>query len=108
TGSIIFFKMMTEAEEDKAKYAILHKIGVSNKDMKGTIRGQIGVIFAVPLILGIIHGSVALAAVSKLLMMDFLVPVVIWMLAYTIIYAIYYLATIRSFNKIVTRMHLEG
>ena len=108
TGSIIFFKMMTEAEEDKAKYAILHKIGVSNKDMKGTIQGQVGVIFAVPLILGIIHGSVALAAVSKLLMMDFLMPVIIWMLAYSIIYTVYYFATVRSFNKAVTREYMEG
>ncbi|QTD40567.1 FtsX-like permease family protein [Sporosarcina sp. Te-1] len=107
TGSIIFFKMMTEAEEDKAKYAILHKIGVSNKDMKQTIRGQIGVIFAVPLLLGIIHGSVALAAVSKLLMMDFLVPVIIWMIAYTAIYAIYYFATVRSFTKIIKKGYLE-
>lgn len=34
TGSIIFFKMMTEAEEDKDKYAVLYKIGVSKKEMK--------------------------------------------------------------------------
>ncbi|GKV56050.1 ABC transporter permease [Sporosarcina sp. NCCP-2222] len=107
TGSIIFFKMMTEAEEDKAKYAILHKIGVSKKDMKQTIRGQIGIIFAVPLLLGIIHGSVALAAVSNLLMMDFVVPVMIWMIAYTAIYAVYYVATVRSFTKIIKKGYLE-
>lgn len=28
TGSIIYFKMMTEAEEDRAKYEIMHKIGI--------------------------------------------------------------------------------
>lgn len=108
TGSIIFFKMMTEAEEDKAKYAILHKIGVSNKDMKRTIRGQVGVIFIAPLLLGLLHGGVALTAVSNLLMMDFLVPVVIWMVAYTLIYAIYYIATVHSINKLIRRSYLEG
>lgn len=108
TGSIIFFKMMTEAEEDKAKYAILHKIGVSNKDMKRTIRGQVGVIFVAPLLLGLLHGGVALTAVSNLLMMDFLVPVVIWMVAYTLIYAIYYMATVHNFNKLIRRSYLEG
>lgn len=108
TGSIIFFKMMTEAEEDKAKYAILHKIGVSNKDMKRTIRGQVGVIFIAPLLLGLLHGGVALTAVSNLLMMDFLVPVVIWMVAYTLIYAIYYMATVHNFNKLIRRSYLEG
>ncbi|WP_060205116.1 ABC transporter permease [Sporosarcina koreensis] len=108
TGSIIFFKMMTEAEEDKAKYAILHKIGVSNKDMKRTIRGQVGVIFIAPLLLGLIHGGVALTATSNLLMMDFLVPVVIWMVAYTLIYAVYYIATVHNFNKLIRRSYLEG
>lgn len=108
TGSIIFFKMMTEAEEDKAKYAILHKIGVSKKDMKRTIRGQVGVIFIAPLLLGLIHGGVALTATSNLLMMDFVVPVAIWMVAYTLIYAIYYYATVHNFNKIIRRSYSEG
>lgn len=108
TGSIIFFKMMTEAEEDKSKYAVLHKIGVSNADMKKTIRGQIGIIFAVPLALGLIHGGVALASVSNLLSMNFLVPVIIWMAAYTLIYGIYYFATVRSFNKTIRREYMEG
>lgn len=108
TGSIIFFKMMTEAEEDKAKYAVLHKMGVSNREMKRTIRGQVGVIFAAPLVLGLIHGTVALTAFSNLLMMDFLVPVIVWMLAYTVIYAIYYFVTVRSFSKTIQQGFLEG
>ena len=101
TGSIIFFKMMTEAEEDKGKYAVLYKIGVSKREMKRTIRSQVGMIFAAPLGLGLLHGAVALTAFSNLLMMNLLVPVLIWMLAYTLIYTIYYFITVRSFNKTV-------
>lgn len=101
TGSIIFFKMMTEAEEDKGKYAVLYKIGVSKREMKRTIRSQVGMIFAAPLGLGLLHGAVALTAFSNLLMMNLLVPVLIWMLAYTLIYTIYYIITVRSFNKTV-------
>ncbi|WP_313428178.1 FtsX-like permease family protein [Siminovitchia terrae] len=101
TGSIIFFKMMTEAEEDKGKYAVLYKIGVSKREMKRTIRSQVGMIFAAPLGLGLLHGAVALTAFSNLLMMNLLMPVLIWMLAYTLIYTIYYFITVRSFNKTV-------
>ncbi|MEC1158984.1 FtsX-like permease family protein [Cytobacillus horneckiae] len=101
TGSIIFFKMMTDAEEDKGKYAVLYKIGVSKREMKRTIRSQVGMIFAAPLGLGLLHGAVALTAFSNLLMMNLLVPVLIWMLAYTLIYTIYYFITVRSFNKTV-------
>ncbi|WP_078378483.1 FtsX-like permease family protein [Sutcliffiella halmapala] len=108
TGSIIFFKMMTEAEEDKAKYTVLRKIGVSKREMKRTVRNQVAVIFTAPLVLGLFHGTVALTAFSNLFMMDFLIPVILWMLAYTVIYTIYYFITVRSFNKTINQDYLEG
>lgn len=101
TGSIIYFKILTEAEEDQAKYAILNKIGVSGKQMVKTIAGQVAVIFGAPLLVGILHSAFALTALSQLFDMDITKPVIIWMLAYTAIYAIYYIFTVRSFYKIV-------
>ncbi|GIO22113.1 FtsX-like permease family protein [Oceanobacillus sp. J11TS1] len=103
TGSIIFFKMMTEAEEDKDKYAVLYKIGVSKKEMKKTIRYQVGLIFLVPLVLGLMHGAVALMAFSNLLQMNLWEPIIIWMIAYTMIYILYYVITVRGFNKTITQ-----
>ncbi|GEN88810.1 FtsX-like permease family protein [Oceanobacillus sojae] len=103
TGSIIFFKMMTEAEEDKDKYAVLYKIGVSKKEMKKTIRYQVGLIFLAPLMLGLTHGTVALMAFSNLLQMNLWEPVIIWMAAYTMIYILYYVITVRGFNKTITQ-----
>lgn len=97
TGSIIFFKMMTEAEEDADKFRILSKIGVSKKGMLKTIRQQVGVIFFVPLAIGILHAAFALTALSNLLMLNILVPVVIWMGLYTIIYGVYYFVTVRAY-----------
>lgn len=109
TGSIIFFKMMTEAEEDKDKYAVLYKIGVSKKEMKKTVRYQVGLIFLAPLILGLMHGTVALMAFSNLLQMNLWEPVIIWMAAYTMIYILYYVITVRGFNKtIIQTVTQEG
>lgn len=101
TGSVIFFKTMTEAEEDKAKYAVLHKLGVSKKEMKRSIRHQVGMMFAAPLALGLLHGGVALLAFSNLLQMNLWIPILLWMLAYTVIYLFYYVATARSFRQTV-------
>lgn len=101
TGSIIFFKMMTEAEEDKVKYTVLHKIGVSKKEMKRSIRHQVGIIFMAPLLLGLLHAGIALLAFSNLLQMNLWIPISIWMLVYTFIYIIYYFVTVRSFKQIV-------
>ena len=108
TGSIIYFKMMTEAEEDRAKYEVLHKVGVSKREMKRTIRQQVGFIFAVPLVIGLLHGAFALKAFSSLFMMDILQPVLYWMIAYSIIYGIYYVLTARYFYKTVTTHISKG
>lgn len=108
TGSIIFFKMMTEAEDDKEKYAVLYKIGVSKKEIKRTIRYQVGFVFLAPLILGLMHGIVALIAFSNLLQMDLLVPIIIWMAAYVFIYMIYYFITIRGVHKTTLHTIQEG
>ncbi|WDF03321.1 FtsX-like permease family protein [Shouchella hunanensis] len=100
-GSIIYFKLMTEVEEDKKAFTILHKVGVSKKDMKRSIRHQVGMIFVAPLLLGLLHGSVALTAFSKLLDLQLFVPVLLWMLAYTLIYIGYYVVTVQSVKKTI-------
>lgn len=40
TGSIIYFKQLTEANEAKDNYEILRKLGVSKKDIRNSIRKQ--------------------------------------------------------------------
>lgn len=101
TGSIIYFKMLTEAEEDKAKYVMLHKMGVSIKAMRKSIAGQNFIIFFVPLVVGILHSAIALNAFSSLLAMNLVVPVCMWMLAYTIVYALFYVLTVWSYTNIM-------
>lgn len=101
TGSIIYFKILTEAEEDQSKYAILNKIGVNKKQILKTVAGQVAVIFSAPLVVGIAHSAFALLAFSQLFSMDITKPVILWMIAYSAIYGIYYIFTVRSFYKIV-------
>lgn len=101
TGSIIYFKVLTEAEEDKQQFMMLHKMGVGLKEMKKSIAAQIGLTFFIPLLVGIVHSVVALKALSQLLMLDIFVAVVIWMAIYTVIYAIYYGITYKAYTKII-------
>lgn len=103
TGSIIYFKVLTEAEEDKSQYNMLHKMGVSAKEMRKSIALQVFVIFFVPLTVGLLHSAIALKAFSSLLMMDLAKPVLIWMIAYTVIYGLYYILTVASYNRIITQ-----
>lgn len=103
TGSIIYFKQLTEANSDKARYQILNKIGVHKREVRKTIAQQVMFIFALPLIAGITHCAIALSALSKLLHMNIVIPVVICMGVYTCIYLVYYVITVNAYYKIVTK-----
>lgn len=104
TGSIIYFKQLTEASSDKARYLILHKIGVNKREIRKTVAKQMSFIFALPLAFGIAHCAVALSALSKLMMTSLVVPVVICMGAYACIYVVYYFMTVNSYYKIITNV----
>lgn len=109
TGSIIYFKMLTEIEEDRSKYVIMHKMGISLKEMRRSLATQNAAIFVAPLLIALLHSAVALKAFSSLFNMDLLVPVSIWMLAFTAVYAIFYVVTVSSCMKIVKQtIQVEG
>ncbi|MEC1179545.1 ABC transporter permease [Metasolibacillus meyeri] len=107
TGSIIYFKIMTEAEEDRGKYEILHKIGVGQKEMKKTVRLQIGFIFAAPLVMGIMHSAFALSAFSGLIGANIIVPVIIWMGVYVGVYAIIGCLALKQFSHNLQWRHTK-
>ncbi|MEC2074993.1 ABC transporter permease [Metabacillus fastidiosus] len=104
TGSVIYFKQLTEANSDKDRYKILHKIGVDKKEIRKSIAKQVLFIFLLPLLAGISHCAVALTALSKLMQMNLVIPVVICMGIYTSIYIVYYFLTVNAYYKIVTKV----
>lgn len=103
TGSIIYFKQLTEANQDKDRYVILYKIGVNKKEVKRSISKQILFIFALPLLAGIAHSIVALTALSKLMQTNLMTPVIICIGIYACIYIAYYFLTVRNYYKIIIK-----
>lgn len=101
TGSIIFFKQLSEANEDKIRYSILKKIGVNKSEVKKSISKQMLFVFLLPLAVGISHSLVAVSILDKFLDMNLFVPLSFSMGAYTLIYMIYYFLTVNSYSKIV-------
>ncbi|WP_027632858.1 ABC transporter permease [Clostridium hydrogeniformans] len=103
TGSIIFFKQLSESNADKFNYDILKKVGVSNKELKGSISKQIGIVFLLPLVVGIAHSTFALKVLESALSMSLLKPILITYVIYSVIYLIYYFITVRAYYKAVTQ-----
>lgn len=101
TGSIIFFKQLSEANEDKSSYRILKKLGVSSSEIKASLSKQIALVFGFPLLVGILHSLAALSMLRPILTTNIFLPEIITILLYTLIYLVYYFATVVSYNKII-------
>lgn len=66
-GSLLYFKLFTERDEDTAMFKGLSRIGITFKEMKRVIVTQIGIIFLLPCIVGISHALFAMIALDGLL-----------------------------------------
>ena len=102
TGSIIYFKLLSEALEDKGKYEILKRVGMSREEISKAASRQIGISFLLPLMVGSVHGAVALHVLSQIMNYGLLVPGLVTFGAFAAIYGIYYIATVKKFVNLVT------
>ncbi|MBC1473771.1 ABC transporter permease [Listeria grandensis] len=100
TGCIIYFKQITEAYNDRHQYTLMRKIGMDHAMIHKTIAHQILVIFLIPFLLGICHTIVALTAFGQNTDMSVTFALSTVILAYAIIYAIYYFFTVRNYMQI--------
>jgi bacitracin transport system permease protein len=101
TGSILYFKQMTEAEQEKKSYATLRQLGFTVQDiMRGIIRKQ-AFVFGLPLLIGLLHSVFAIKAASFLFMSDITVPASIAMGIYALIYLVFAFLTVGYYKKTV-------
>lgn len=109
TGSIMYYKQLTEAQEDKSRFNILSKIGLGKKEMLKIVIKQIGFIFIVPLLFGILDSTVALkvyvdyftksgASIGPIIQL-----IAVMMGIYAAVYLCYFLFSVKSYMKIITK-----
>lgn len=108
TVLIIYYKQISEGFDDKDRFVMMEKVGLSKKEVKATIRKQIIMVFFLPLIFAILHVSVALPILMKILQMlnlynwqIFIGAVSITLLIFTLIYGLVYSLTARTYYKII-------
>lgn len=66
-GSLLYFKLFTERDEDINMFKSLSRIGVTYKEMRKIVLTQIGIIFLLPCLVGIIHALFAMFVLDSLL-----------------------------------------
>ncbi len=107
---ILYYKQITEGYEDKDKFEIMQKVGMSDKEVKGTIKRQILLIFFMPLFGAILHTIIAIKMIEGLLAVLYLFNhhliltcTFIIILTFSIFYLIAYLFTSKTYYRIVQR-----
>lgn len=101
TGSILYFKLLSEAITDKDKFVILSKIGITNYEIKDIIKKQVGITFLLPLIIGSLHGVVAIKTLKKLVQYNMSIPIISSILVFSMIYGIFFIITSKKYHKII-------
>lgn len=107
TGSILYFTSLIEIMENKEEYSYLSKLGYSKKMINRIVGYEIGILFLIPVLIGIINGSMLLIF-YKYLFMDTLVAgnvimlsLLLFLFFFLIIYGTFYLLTLRSVKSII-------
>ena len=101
TGSIYYFKVLSEGLADREKYSVLMRLGLTGKELKQAVTLQLGLSLVIPLLVGLLHSVFAVAELSSLLAYSLTTPylwaVGVYLLCYVGINAV----TTRKFLSLV-------
>lgn len=79
-----------DVDDDKNKFQVIHKLGLTATEMKKVIYRQTAILFFTPIAVALIHGAVALTALSHLFSFNLLKESVLVLSVFFIIQVFYY------------------
>ncbi|WP_127531769.1 ABC transporter permease [Paenibacillus kobensis] len=101
SGSMIYFKLFTELEEDRDQFRALNRIGMTAAEIRRTVTTQIAIIFFVPCLVGIVHTMFAMKSLGNLLVVSAMQYSLVVVGIYIVMQSLYFFAARRSYlNKI--------
>lgn len=106
---IMYYKQISEGYDDKGRFEIMQKVGISHEEIKKSIHSQVLTVFFLPLIVAGIHIAFAFPFITRLLAILNLTNVKLFAMAtvggfliFSVFYAVVYRITARSYYKIVS------
>lgn len=108
TVLIIYYKQISEGYDDRERYQIMQKVGMSKKEVKRSIRSQVLSVFFLLLVVAVIHVAVAFKVMTKILgvlnltnVSLFAVCTIITIAVFAVFYIIVYSITAKEYYRIV-------
>lgn len=110
TVLIIYFKQVSEGYEDRDRFVILQKVGMSDREVKRTINQQILLVFFLPLLVALLHTAFAAPMLAHA-MQAFslhnlgltLLCALVASLCFSAVYALVFRLTARTYYGLVKR-----
>lgn len=106
---IMYYKQISEGFEDKSKFGILQKVGMTKDEIRKSINSQVLTVFFAPLAAAGVHMAFAFGIVSRLLMLFgltdkglFAIVTLCCFVLFGILYTVVYMITSSSYYKIVS------
>lgn len=108
TVLIIYYKQISEGYDDRERYQIMQKVGMSKKEVRQSIRSQVLLVFFLQLIMAVIHLAFAFKIITRLLSVLNLTNISLFFMytvgtvaVFAVIYVIIYSITAREYYKII-------
>lgn len=110
TVLIIYYKQISEGYEDCAKFEIMQKVGMTEREIRKSVNSQVLTVFFLPLAAAGVHMAFAFPIIRKIMMLFNAVNVslliwttVICFLIFGFFYIIVYRITSRAYLKLVSK-----
>lgn len=101
TGSILYFKVLSESYKERDRFEILKNIGTTREERREAVKKQVSIYYRTPFLLGVLHSSVAIYVLSDLMGYPLYVPMAKSVLSLFLVLYIFYRFTIKKYCRVV-------
>lgn len=105
SAAVLALQQLSEASDNKERYIMLRKIGVTKKVVNKAIFRQILIYFMMPLLLAIVHSIFGIQVVNQILVQQgkasVILPATFTSIVMIVVYGGYFLATYTGYKNIV-------
>lgn len=105
-ASVIYFKQLREATEERLQYSILRKIGIENRQFRSVIRKQLLFVFLPPIVLGLLYSWTIIKYYILDSVQDFPeLPGIVWSImgVFFLIYLVFYASSASLYYRIINQ-----
>ncbi|MCI0764902.1 ABC transporter permease [Bacillus sp. TL12] len=92
-ASFIYFRLYTDLDRDQQQYKVISKMGLSKRELKKVVTRQLLIMFFLPIIIAVIHTSVAYIALQQLVDFSILNSSIIILISFVCIQILYFFMT---------------